>query len=70
MRRITDLLTALRSDERAQDGFEYVLAITLGAMLLAGLIAAFAVLVPEVVGLACGSVDTEGVSAFKACLGG
>jgi hypothetical protein len=62
----------LLADERAQDAFEYLLVV--GAVVVAmaaALIAGFALLLPEVVGLVCPAVDTAAnpVATFKSCLG-
>lgn len=56
---------------RAQDTFEYLLAIGAVAIFIAAaLMAGFQLIVPEVVGLACPSVDTANpLTAAGECLG-
>jgi hypothetical protein len=70
--RIQAFVVWLLADERAQDTFEYLLVV--GAVVVAmaaALIAGFALLLPEVVGLVCPAVDTAAnpVATFKSCLG-
>ena len=48
----------LRRDERGQDAFEYLLATSTVALMVGALIAGFVLLVPEIVGQSCDSVDT------------
>lgn len=52
------------NSDRAQDSFEYLLAILLiGIPIVSGLMYGFSLLVPEVLRLACPAIDTAGVGS-------
>ena len=72
MSSIAWVVSALLREERAQNTFEYVLVI--GAVVVAmvgAMIVGFKLLLPEIAGLVCPSVDTAAnpVATIGSCLG-
>jgi len=72
MSSIAWVVSALLREERAQNTFEYVLVI--GAVVVAmvgAMIVGFKLLLPEIAGLVCPSVDTAAnpIATIGSCLG-
>jgi Flp pilus assembly pilin Flp len=66
------VVSALLRGERAQNTFEYMLVFGAVAVAMVGaMIVGFKLLLPEIAGLVCPSVDTaaDPVATIKSCLG-